>query len=97
MDKLVSDMMQKGLFVRDASWSNCYCVLFAIDLCGLDDWGLKSWQGLRIFLFTIVSRLALGLTHPPVQWAPGALLLGVKWPGFEADQSLPCSAKVKNV
>jgi hypothetical protein len=47
--------------------------------------GFNSQWGLGIFLFTTVSRLTLGPTHLPVQWVPGALSLGVKWPGREAD------------
>jgi hypothetical protein len=47
--------------------------------------------GLGIFLFTI----ALGPTQPPIQWVPGALSLGVKRPGREADHSPPSSAEVK--
>jgi hypothetical protein len=49
-----------------------------------------------IFLFTTASRTALGPTQPPIQWVPGALSLGVKWPGYEADNSPPSSVKVKN-
>jgi hypothetical protein len=37
----------------------------------------------------------LGPTQPPIQWVPGALSLGVKWPGREADHSPPSSAEVK--
>jgi hypothetical protein len=40
-------------------------------------------------------RLALGPTHPPIQWVPGALSLGVNRPGREADHSSPTSAEVK--
>jgi hypothetical protein len=58
--------------------------------------GFDSWQGLRIFLFTIMSRMAAGPTQPPIQWVPGALSLGVKRPGHEADHSPPSSAEVKN-
>jgi hypothetical protein len=39
--------------------------------------------------------MALGPTQHPIQWVPGALSLGVKQPGREADHSLPSSAKVK--
>jgi hypothetical protein len=38
----------------------------------------------------------LGPTEPPIQWVPGALSLGIKWPGREADLSPPSSAEVKN-
>jgi hypothetical protein len=57
--------------------------------------GFDSRRGLGIFLFTTVSRTVLGLTQPPIQWVPGALSLGVKRPGGEADHSPPSSAKVK--
>jgi hypothetical protein len=49
-----------------------------------------------MFLFTIVSRPALGPTQPPIQWVPGALSLGVKQSGREGDHSPPSSAEVKN-
>jgi hypothetical protein len=52
------------------------------------------WE-LGNFLFTTASRTALGLTQPPMQWVPGALSLGVKRPGREADHSSPSSAEVK--
>jgi hypothetical protein len=55
-----------------------------------------SRRGLGIFLFTTASRTALGPTQPPIQWVPGALSLGVKRPGREADHSSPSSAEVKN-
>jgi hypothetical protein len=55
-----------------------------------------SQRGLGIFLFT-ASRMALGPTQPPIQWVPGALSLGVKWLGCEADHSPPSSTEVKNV
>jgi len=41
------------------------------------------------------SRPALGPTQPPIQWVPGALSLGVKWLGHEADHPPPYSAEVK--
>jgi hypothetical protein len=58
---------------------------------GLDDWvlGFDSRRGLGIIFFTTASRTALGPTQPPIQWVPGALSLGVKRPGREADHSPP--------
>jgi hypothetical protein len=41
--------------------------------------------------------LALGPTHSPTQWVPGALSQGVKYLGLEDDYSPPPSAEVKNV
>jgi hypothetical protein len=54
-----------------------------------------SRRGVGIFLFTAESRTALGPSQPPIQWVPGALFLGVKRPGHEADHSPPSSAEVK--
>jgi hypothetical protein len=48
-----------------------------------------------IFLFTTISRTALGSTQPPMQSVPGALSPGVKQPGRKADHSPPSSAEVK--
>jgi hypothetical protein len=63
---------------------------------GLDGRWFESRQKLGIFLFTTVSRPTLGPTQPPIQWIPGALSLGVKRPGREANHSPPSSAEVKN-
>jgi hypothetical protein len=65
---------------------------------GLDDRGsrVRFPAGTGNFLFTIASRTALGPTQPPIQWVPGALSVGAKRPGREADHSPPSSAEVKN-
>jgi hypothetical protein len=55
--------------------------------------GFDSRQEMGIFLIT-ASRTALRPTQPPIQWVPGALSLGVKRPGREADHSPPSSAEV---
>jgi hypothetical protein len=47
------------------------------------------------FHISIWSRPALGPTHPPNQWEPGALSLGLKRPGREADQSPSTSTEIK--
>jgi hypothetical protein len=51
--------------------------------------GFNSRQGKEIFLFSTEPRPALGPTQPPIQWAPRAVSLGVKWQGREADSRLP--------
>jgi len=56
---------------------------------GLDGPGLNL-GGDEIFC---PSRLALGLSQPPVKWVP-ALSRGKVWPGRAADHSPPFSAAV---
>jgi hypothetical protein len=46
--------------------------------------------------FTTASGPTLGPTQPPIQWVSGALSLGVKRPGSEADHSHRSSAEAKN-
>jgi hypothetical protein len=59
---------------------------------GLDDRGFESRYWLGIFHLTSASRTALRPTQPPIQWVPGALSLGIKRLGREADHSPPSSA-----
>jgi hypothetical protein len=47
--------------------------------------------------FSTSSRPISGPTQPPIQWVRGALSLGIKWPGNEADNSTPASAEVKKM
>jgi hypothetical protein len=49
----------------------------------------------KIFLYSTVSRPALGPTQVPSQWMRVSVSLGVKRPGSEADHLPPSSAKVK--
>jgi hypothetical protein len=62
---------------------------------GLNDRRFESRQKLGIFLLTTASRPAVGPIQPPIQWVPGALYLGVKRPGREADYSFPSRADVE--
>jgi len=48
------------------------------------------------FALLAAFRPTLGPTQPPLQRIPGALSLGVKQPGSEADHSLLSSDEVKN-
>jgi len=63
---------------------------------GSYDWEFESRHEQEIFLFTTVSRPALGLIQSPIQCVSGHLSLGVKQPDCEAVQSIPSSAEVKN-
>jgi hypothetical protein len=65
---------------------------------GLEDRGsrVRFPAGAGNFFFTNESRTALGPTQPPIKWVPGALSLGLKRQGREADHSPPSSAEVKN-
>jgi hypothetical protein len=54
---------------------------------GLDDWDSIPRTGNGIFFFSTTSRLALGPTHHPIQWVPGAITLGTKQLGHAVDCS----------
>jgi hypothetical protein len=58
--------------------------------------GFDSRRGLGIFLLITVSRKVLVPTQYAIIWVPGALSMGVKRPGREADHSPSSSAEVKN-
>jgi hypothetical protein len=64
---------------------------------GLDDRGSRVRFPAGAGNFSLHHRLQNGSgAHPaPIQWVPGALSLGVKRPGPEADHSPPYSAGVK--
>jgi hypothetical protein len=80
--------------VCEAKISLCVSRILAMKSCHSNV--MSGAKGLGIFLFTTASRPVLGPTQPPIQLVRGALSLGVKRPGREADHSSPSSAEVKN-
>jgi len=86
---IVQGLLEKFVFIQMLKKSSLlWC--FKLNL-GFDSWG----GGLGIFLFSTVYRPVLGSTQAPIHWVPGALSLGVKRPGREADHSPPSNAEVK--
>jgi hypothetical protein len=79
--------------------SPCYSIVGIVTSYGLDDQGVRVRVpcGVNNLLYSMSSRPALGSTQPPIQWVPGALSLGVKQPGHEANHSPPASAKIKKM
>jgi hypothetical protein len=79
----------------DGTWDNSVGIATGY---GLDDLmvGVRFPAGVGILLFDTVSRPVLGPKQLPFQSVPGALSLGVKRPGREADHARPSSAEVKN-
>jgi hypothetical protein len=61
---------------------------------GLDDRGSRVRFSAGAGNFSLHHRVQKA-TQNPIQWVPGALSLVVKWPGHEADHSLPPNAEVK--
>jgi len=61
---------------------------------GMDDLGLIPCRA-GIYLFATASKPAVLLTHPPIQWAPGAVYVGIERPGRETDVLPPYSAEIK--
>jgi hypothetical protein len=102
---ILSFRLRQGHFPLCFPTKNLYLFLTSIRLTGplhlvllhliTIAMGFDSRRGLGIFLFAIASRTALELTQLPILWVPGALSLGVKRRGREADHSPPSSAEVK--
>jgi hypothetical protein len=56
----------------------------------MEELGLIPAESKRFFFFiSVVSRLAVGPVQLPMHWVLGAISLGVKWQGHEADHSAP--------
>jgi hypothetical protein len=52
-----------------------------------DQSGLDSGKGQGIFLFSKMSKSALGPIQLPAKWVPETLSLVIKWPGHEVNYS----------
>jgi hypothetical protein len=72
-----------------------FVYIFRLESCGLPGLQVRI-PALEIFLFSRVSKSALGPTQPFIQWILGTLFLRVKQPEREFDHSPPSSAEVKN-
>jgi hypothetical protein len=57
----------------------------------------SSPGGVKNFLFSTLSRSALGPTRPPIQWLPAGFSPGVKRPGRESGHSPPGGAEIKEI
>jgi len=53
--------------------------------CTTEESGLYSWHEQEIFLFSNISKSALGFTQPPIWRVPGLHSPGVMRPGREPD------------
>jgi hypothetical protein len=88
----------KVLFHFKRSWDSVVGIATGYRL---DDRGVRvqdlSLGRVKNFLFSTSSRPALESTQPPIQWVPGALSLGVKRSGREADHSPSASAEVEKM
>jgi hypothetical protein len=76
------------------------CKLYlSIHTCMLDNQGGWSISPGRVknFHFSILSRLALGPTQPPIKWVLGVLSPGIKQQGRKANHSLPTSVEVNTM
>jgi hypothetical protein len=80
---------RQAIIISDDSLATCHCYFFKYIIITKSE--------VKIFHFCMSSRPALGSTKPPIQWVPGAISLGVRRPGREADHSLPTSAEVKKI
>jgi hypothetical protein len=93
-----------AVYGRSVGTHNCPVIEDAMLLCLKNNRRLLSAPQIKFnislqqklgILFITVSGTALGPTQSPIQWIPGALSLGVKRLGREADHSPPSNAKVK--
>jgi hypothetical protein len=77
--------------------------IVAIRVIDYNDLGLGlDKRGIRVQFPRVVRDFSLlhnmqtssGPTHPPIQWVPGTVFLGMKQQGCEADHSPPLSVEV---
>jgi hypothetical protein len=78
------------------SWDSVVCIANGYRREDRGSWSSSPCR-VKNFLFSMYSRPALGPNQPCIQWVLGALSLGVKRPGCEADRWPPTSAKVMKI
>jgi hypothetical protein len=83
------------------NWEKRNALKSLVTNLGQHSWYNVGWtiqdlirDGQEIFMFSEISRLAVGPTQPAIQCALGALYLQVKWTGCEVGHSLPSSAEI---
>ena len=77
------------------SWERVFSIVARLLAGQLRNCGLIFGRN-KIFLVFRVSRLALGPTQLPVEWVPGTISLGVRWPEQGDGQTSRSNAEVKN-
>jgi hypothetical protein len=79
-------------------YSYIYIYIYMHTGYGMDDWGSRVRFPVGAGNFSLHHRVQNGSGAHPASYpmVPGALSLGVKRPGREADHSPPFSAEVKN-
>jgi hypothetical protein len=88
----------KFRFIKISNICSWDSIVGIVTSYGVDDRqiGVQVLVG-KNFLFSMLSRPALGSTQLPIQWVPVALAQGVMWLGRKADHSPAASAKVKKM
>jgi hypothetical protein len=87
----------QGNILRSCAIISCREDLCSVELVIIYYYLFSKLENLsRFVIFSRAPRHTLGPTHPPSQWALGALSPGVKLPGREASHSSPSSSEVKH-
>jgi hypothetical protein len=83
--------INKDLFFRFTHFKTLFCMMIIKQSIRKN---LVLYSASSFFVMIVLKTSFL---QPPIQWVQGALSLGVRRPGREADHTPPSSADVKNV